>query len=81
MKGLAYFLIVLFPALIIGTTVYLTRNWVTTGILTIVTWTAAWLVSMLIVTGLYLLLIYLPNAAQKKESKQTEQNHEESQQR
>jgi hypothetical protein len=36
---------------------------------------------MLIVTGLYLLLVYLPNAAQKKESKPIEQNHEESQQR
>lgn len=81
MKGLAYFLIVLFPALIIGTTVYLTRSWAPTGILTIVTWTAAWLVSMVIVTVLYLVLIYLPKASQRKSSKQSKQNREESQQR
>lgn len=80
MKGLAYFLIVLVPSLIIGTTVYLTRNWSPTGILTIVTWTVAWVVSMILVTVLYLLLVHKPNVSQKKDAKDVEQNHEESQQ-
>ncbi|MCH5463238.1 hypothetical protein HC026_09605 [Lactobacillus sp. LC28-10] len=69
MKGLAYFLIVLFPALIIGTTVYLTRSWPPTGSLTIVTWTIAWLISMIIVTVLYLLLIHRPNMKRLQNSK------------
>ncbi|WP_125923963.1 hypothetical protein [Secundilactobacillus pentosiphilus] len=74
---MAYFLIVLVPTVIIGTTVYLTRHWAPTSILTIVTWTAAWLVSMILVTVLYLLLIHQPNNPQKPASKQ---NHQESQQ-
>lgn len=68
MKGLAYFLIVLFPTLIIGVTVYLTRNWAPTGILTIVTWTVAWVGSMLIVTVLYLLLIHRPRMMHQQDS-------------
>lgn len=78
MKGLAYFLIVLVPTLIIGTTVYLTRHWAPTSILTIITWTAAWLISMILVTVLYLLLIHQPNTSQKPASKS---NNQESQQR
>lgn len=73
MKGLAYFLIVLVPSLIIGTTVYLTRHWAPTSMLTIITWTAAWLISMILVTVLYILLIYRPNTSHKPASKQTNQ--------
>lgn len=80
MRGLAYFLIVLFPSLIIGMTVYLTRDWPATGLLTIITWTVAWLVSMILVTVLYLLLIHKPNVSQKNESKDVEQTNKEGQQ-
>ncbi|GAW98572.1 hypothetical protein IWT30_00519 [Secundilactobacillus mixtipabuli] len=80
MKGLAYFLIVLVPALIIGTTVYFTRNWVPTSLPTIVAWTAAWLISMVLVTVLYLGLIHRPNAARNQDSKEAEQNKGEDQQ-
>lgn len=80
MKGLAYFLIVLVPALIIGTTVYFTRNWVPTSLPIIVVWTAAWLISMILVTVLYLVLIHRPNAGRNQDSKEAEQNKGEDQQ-
>jgi len=74
LKGLAYFLMVLLPVLIIGSTVYLTRNWVPTSVGTIITWLIAWLVSMILVTILYLILIYRPNALRHKAAKTAEQN-------
>ncbi|MFC6254894.1 hypothetical protein ACFP1H_09930 [Secundilactobacillus hailunensis] len=79
MKGLAYFLMVLLPVVIIGSTVYLTRNWAPTSVGTIVTWLIAWLVSMVLVTILYLLLIYRPKALRNKAAKKAEQNNEKSQ--
>jgi len=79
LKGLAYFLMVLLPVLIIGSTVYLTRGWVPTSVGTIITWLIAWLVSMILVTILYLLLIYRPKALRTKAAKKTEQNNEKSQ--
>lgn len=80
MRGLAYFLIVLLPSLIIGMTVYLTRDWPPTGLLTIITWTVAWVVSMILVTVVYLLLIHKPNVSQKDEPNDVEQTNKERQQ-
>lgn len=59
MKALIYLIIVVVPSTIIGTTVYLTRTWPPHAMSTMVVWFIAWLVSMVLVTILYLKLMPL----------------------
>lgn len=57
MKTLIYLIIVVVPSAIIGATVYLTRTWPPHAMSTMVVWFIAWMVSMVLVTILYLKLI------------------------
>lgn len=57
MKALIYLIIVIVPSTIIGTTVYLTHTWPPHAMSTMVVWFIAWLVSMVLVTIIYLKLM------------------------
>lgn len=77
MKGLIYFIIVVVPIAIIGTTIYFTRGWSITSFGTIATWFIAWLVSMVLVTLIYLKLMPLTKSSADEDSETTDQNKNE----
>lgn len=57
MKGFMYTIIVLVPCLIIGTTMYVVHDWPANSVVTIVTLFVAFVVSMALVTVIYLKLL------------------------
>lgn len=57
MKGFMYTIIVLVPCLIIGTTMYVVHDWPANSVITIVTLFVAFVVSMALVTVIYLKLL------------------------
>ncbi|KZL38961.1 hypothetical protein [Secundilactobacillus collinoides] len=57
MKGFMYTIIVIVPCLIIGTTMYVVHDWPANSVVTIVTLFVAFVVSMALVTVIYLKLL------------------------
>lgn len=57
MKGFMYTIIVIVPCLIIGTTMYVVHDWTANSVVTIVTLFVAFVVSMALVTVIYLKLL------------------------
>ncbi|MTV83032.1 hypothetical protein [Secundilactobacillus folii] len=72
MKGLIYSIIVAVPVIIIGSTIYLTRSWSPVSVGTIVTWFIAWVVSMALVTILYVKLMPRNQSSDDSENEATQ---------